>query len=201
MTRLHDLAARFARGLLSNFLTLQTEGAGNAGCTLHPRSRVQKCAKRRTRAYRFSGGIRHSLRNGFTAYIVLSPAGRARCHRRPRKLASHELDASIGASGPHDFAVRIRAVRQRHIRVHRIPSRACDDRETPLVPGRDQIDILLIWPSRQRKFRKIRNLPGLQSSRFTLQVILLYACPRQSAHAARDRSDCPWANWRGSGRE
>jgi hypothetical protein len=40
-TQLHDLAARFARGLLSNFLTLQSEGAGNAGCTLHPRSRVQ----------------------------------------------------------------------------------------------------------------------------------------------------------------
>ena len=32
------------------------EGAGNAGCALHPRSRVQNCAKKRTRAYRFSGG-------------------------------------------------------------------------------------------------------------------------------------------------
>ncbi len=32
------------------------EGAGNAGCALHPRSRVLKCAKKRTRAYRFSGG-------------------------------------------------------------------------------------------------------------------------------------------------
>jgi hypothetical protein len=31
--------------------------------------------KIRTRAYRFSGGIRHSLRNGFTAYIVLSSVG------------------------------------------------------------------------------------------------------------------------------
>jgi len=30
------------------------EGAGNAGCALHPRSRVQNCAKNRTRAYRFS---------------------------------------------------------------------------------------------------------------------------------------------------
>ena len=70
------------------------------------------------------------------------------------KRASHELDASIGASGPHDFTVRIRAVRQRHIHVHRIPSRACDDRETPLVPGRDQIAILLIWPGRQVNFGK-----------------------------------------------
>ena len=124
--------------------------------------------------------------------IALDPIG---------SMRNHELDASIGASGPHDFAVRIRAVRQRHIRVHRIPSRACDDRETPLVSGRDQIAILLIWVRRQTKFLKNRNLPELQSSRFTLQVTLLYACPRQSAHAARDRSDCPWANWCGSGRE
>jgi hypothetical protein len=32
------------------------EGAGNAGCALHPRSRVQKAQGKRTRAYRFSGG-------------------------------------------------------------------------------------------------------------------------------------------------
>jgi hypothetical protein len=29
----------------------------------------------------------------------------------PEKLASQELDASIGASGPHDFSVRIRRAR------------------------------------------------------------------------------------------
>jgi hypothetical protein len=33
----------------------KTEGAGKTGCALHPRSRVQDCAKMRTRAYRFSG--------------------------------------------------------------------------------------------------------------------------------------------------
>jgi len=64
----------------------------------------------------------------------------------------HRLDASIGASGPHDFTVRIRTVRRRRIRVHRIPSRACDDRETPLVSGRDQTAILLIWVRRQDDF-------------------------------------------------
>jgi len=32
------------------------EGAGNAGCALHPRSRVQTARGKRTRAYRFSGG-------------------------------------------------------------------------------------------------------------------------------------------------
>ncbi|HEY4232902.1 MAG TPA: hypothetical protein VGM76_05735 [Lacipirellulaceae bacterium] len=45
----------------------------------------------------------------------------------------HRLDASIGASGPHDFAVRFSAVRQKRRRVHRIPPHVRDDRETPLV--------------------------------------------------------------------
>jgi hypothetical protein len=49
------------------------------------------------------------------------------------KLASRELDASIGASEPHDFAVRLSAVRQKRLRVHRIPPHVRDDRETPLV--------------------------------------------------------------------
>ena len=55
---------------------------------------------------------------------VSHPKGR---HRLPAKL-----DASVEASGPHDFAVRFSAVRQRHIHVHRIPSRVRDDREPPL---------------------------------------------------------------------
>jgi hypothetical protein len=48
------------------------------------------------------------------------------------KLASQELDASVEASEPHDFAVRFGAVRQRRRHVHRIPLRVRDDREPPL---------------------------------------------------------------------
>ena len=36
----------------------------------------------------------------------------------PEKLASRELDAGVEASGPHDFAVRLGAVRRQH---HRRP--------------------------------------------------------------------------------
>ena len=42
----------------------------------------------------------------FTAYIVLSPATGLSCHRRA-EVALRELDASVGASGPHVFAVRV----------------------------------------------------------------------------------------------
>jgi hypothetical protein len=50
--------------------TLQTEGAGNTGCTLHPRSRVHK-----KHAHEHTGSaeaLRHSLRSGFTL-IPCSP--------------------------------------------------------------------------------------------------------------------------------
>ncbi|MGZ3324124.1 MAG: hypothetical protein ACXU9C_24555, partial [Xanthobacteraceae bacterium] len=48
----------------------------------------------------------------FTAYSALSPVTGFFATVAPEKLASQELDASIGASGPHDFAVRIRRARQ-----------------------------------------------------------------------------------------
>jgi len=34
------------------------------------------------------------------------------CHRRPWSCL-HELDTSVGVSGPHDFAVRIKCPRQK----------------------------------------------------------------------------------------
>ena len=59
-----------------------------------------------------------------TVSFVVSLVIGLSCHHRPREaLASQELDASVEASGPHDFAVRIRAVRCRRVRVHRIPFR------------------------------------------------------------------------------
>src|SRR5882757_597616 len=87
------------------------------------------------------------------------PGERLFCLRRCAGLTT-QLDASTEASGPHVFAVRVSAVRRRHLHVHRIPSRAYDDRETPLVSGRDQIDIWLIWVWCQMKFLTIRNLFG-----------------------------------------
>ncbi|SIO57080.1 hypothetical protein SAMN05443247_08441 [Bradyrhizobium erythrophlei] len=99
------------------------EGAGNAGCLLHPRSRVQS-AQRKTHtsiqvqrrnpafpAQWLYGLLRALPATGFLATVA------------PEKPASRELDASIGASGPHDVAVRVSAVRQRRIHVHRIPPR------------------------------------------------------------------------------
>src|SRR5207342_2552584 len=57
--------------------------------------------------------IRPSLRNGFTAYSVLSPENGSFASVAPwEAVASRCVDASTATSGPHVFAVRIRAVRQ-----------------------------------------------------------------------------------------
>ena len=68
------LAARKAPESLKTSFALErqrAQGRPGARCT---RGLVCNCAQRtRTRAYRFSGNIRPSLRNGFTAYFVLSP--------------------------------------------------------------------------------------------------------------------------------
>jgi hypothetical protein len=74
------------------------------------------CAKaEKENAHEHTGSaeaVRPSLRNGFTAYSVLSPVIGFLATVIPQKLASQELDASIEAPGPHDFAVRVSAVRQ-----------------------------------------------------------------------------------------
>ena len=66
-----------------------------------------------------------------TVSFVLSPVIGLFCHRHLADTSAR-LDASVEASGPHDFAVRLSAIRQRRIRVHRIPPRVRDDREPPL---------------------------------------------------------------------
>jgi hypothetical protein len=56
-----------------------------------------------------------------TGSVATTAVGRFRCH---------ELDASTGASDPHDFTARQRRARQSQ---HRIPPHGRDDRDRPLV--------------------------------------------------------------------
>ena len=63
---------------------------------------------------------RHSPRNGFNGFLRALPGDRAFLPPSPA-ASSRELDASVGASGPHDFAVRFGAIRQERQSIHRIP--------------------------------------------------------------------------------
>jgi hypothetical protein len=85
-----------------------------------------------------------------TVSFVLSPVTGLVCHRRWRKKL-RQLDASVGASGPHDFAVRAGVARLATLRVHRIPRPtfvtiakrpSCGHgtlRILPVIWGRDQL--------------------------------------------------------------
>ena len=55
----------------------------------------QKCALWRTRAYRAAETLRHPLRNGFTAYFVLSPVSEFVLSPSSAEN-SRKLSASIG---------------------------------------------------------------------------------------------------------
>ena len=75
-------------------------------------ARCRVCNDSRDAHTRWSGhtGItRHSPRNGFTAYNALSRVTGLFATLAPKKFASRGLDASVGASGPHAFAVRLLA--------------------------------------------------------------------------------------------
>src|SRR3984893_15300564 len=158
-----DLAARCTRGLHERCPS-KKEGAGNAGCALHPRSRVQKRTKGNAHEHTGSAEtLRHSPRNGFTAYAVLSPATNSSCHRRCRLDGTCDPVGSISpptawhqqrVSGPHGFAVRFSAVRPARryrsretrpattLRADAAASTASlphvrDDARPPLLPGKD----------------------------------------------------------------
>jgi hypothetical protein len=58
-----------------------------------------------------------------TVSSVISPVTGFLATVIPKELASRELDASVGASGPHGFAVRkVSAFVFGAARVHRIPT-------------------------------------------------------------------------------
>jgi hypothetical protein len=106
------------------FLSLQrTEGAGKAGRPMRPQPRMQKwkAYEQVTTGSPDRSGLPCAM--VLTVSFVISPVTGLSCHRRQRDARHRrQLDASVGASGPHDFAVReVSAFVSRATRVHRIP--------------------------------------------------------------------------------
>src|ERR1700716_1605114 len=82
----------------------------------------KKCAHEHTGE---AENIRHSLRNGFTAYNTLSPVNGS--FATVISGTSRQLDASTAASGPHVFAVRNTRVRLALALRPPQPAPRCDD--------------------------------------------------------------------------
>ena len=104
--RLCDLAARFARALPSISLPSHSEGAGNAGRPMRPIAACATIVVERTRVSQVTPESPGTPRAMVLRLIRALPGD----HRLVATVACgcfRKLDASIGASGPHDFAVRL----------------------------------------------------------------------------------------------
>ena len=107
------------------------------GARPHPQPCVRLKKAHKSSHHRYAETIRHSLRDGFTAYIGLSPETGLDCLRRLRN-SFRKLDASVGASGRHGFAVRASLTRLLKLpRPPRPAPRFVTTARTPLLPEQD----------------------------------------------------------------
>jgi len=103
------LATRCAR-VLQIHLPPKERGRREDRVRAAPAVSCAKVAKKSAHEHTGSAeAFRPSLRNGFTAYIVLSPARPGLLVTVARVIQNiiANLTPAIGASGPHDFAVRL----------------------------------------------------------------------------------------------
>jgi hypothetical protein len=120
----------------------QTEGAGKAGCALHPRSRVQKCASKN--AHEHTGQRRHS---DFPCAMVYGlyralPGDRAFLPPSPA-LPSANLTPASGCQDHTTSPSASQARRQRAAASTAARPYVRDVRETPLRVEQDAIDVAL----------------------------------------------------------
>src|SRR5215217_8842010 len=156
---------------------------GRRECRVRAAPAVSRAKSKSTRGrhHRFTGAARHSPRNGFNGLLrdlpgdraLLSPSTSEYGWSAPGRadFASAKLDASVEASGPHDFTVRVSAVRLRacksltgwtppcdsRLRADAAASTASlpnvrDGRETPLSRARTAQTSPVICPEREGKY-------------------------------------------------
>ncbi len=102
-----------------------------------------------------------------TADSALSPATGLSCHRHPPDAATRlrEFDASVGASGPHGYAVRVNALRLARRRVHRIPRpTSVTIAIRPSCGNGMAEDMEVIWPGCEAKCFRREDWTGPKSA-------------------------------------
>ena len=126
-----DLATRCVR-VLQEPVTSHVRGRRECRAPAAPAASHAKKAYERSH-HGHTGNTRHSPRNGFNGFLRALP-GESGLLVTVIGGHLHQLDAGVEASGPHDFAVRFRAVRPEAPKrpPHPAPN-VRDDRETPLM--------------------------------------------------------------------
>jgi hypothetical protein len=148
---LRVLAARCARGF-DNLDPLQRRGRREDRVRAAPAVSCAKCTKRCAHEHTGSAeSIRPSLRNGFTAYSVLSPVT-GFVATVAMRIAPHDLTPASGRQNHTPSPSASAALVSRSFRVHRISARVRDDREPPLLSGETRGEEPLICPTRQEKY-------------------------------------------------
>jgi hypothetical protein len=150
-----DPAARNTRAMHRS--TLQ-ESRGRRECRVLQPHPWPACNKKARGGYHRSAEI-----TGIPCAMVLTvsfglcPGTGLSCPRHLR-IIIRRLDASVGASGPHDFAVRA-GVARLFDTITSIASHPTfrDDRDAPLLPGRDNANETTDLGAEARQFLKIRN--------------------------------------------
>src|SRR4030095_8391335 len=101
---------RIAPEVLHLGLPLENRGRREDRVRAAPAVSRANCANKNAHEHTGSAEtLRPSLRNGFTAYNVISPENGSFASVAPEDNPA-QLDASTAASGPHDFTVRSRRV-------------------------------------------------------------------------------------------
>ncbi len=177
----------------------------------------RKCAHEHTGT---AEAVRHSLRNGLTAYAVVSPepnsSGLRHCRldgasirldrRRHRQLGTSHGCQDHTVLPYANGVVILRAISRSRVltspcshlarrrpRVHRIPPRVRDDRDTPLVSRRDARKLPLIWGEREADYfcaddwTTQISLNLLQNLDFTRNGFLVCRDPKSSMELFRRR--------------
>jgi hypothetical protein len=116
------LSRRDAPELCGDFRPQETEGAGKAGCPLHPQPRVRIEEAHERSHHRFTGFTRPSLRNGFNGFLRALPGDRAFLPPSPpRSLLLKNLTPASGRQDHTTSPSAIAALVLRRHRVHCIP--------------------------------------------------------------------------------
>ncbi len=143
-THLRIHATQYARVLQSSFAPQEIRGRREDRVHAAPAVSCATCTKKRTRAYRFSGGIPAFPAQWFYGLLRALPGDRA--FLPPSSLRSVCFSKNLTpASGrqnhttsPYANAPFVCALaRAQHLRVHRIPPYVRDDHDTPLLVRRD----------------------------------------------------------------
>src|SRR5882672_2122254 len=143
MGRKHNSAVspRVSREFCKRTLPSKTEGAGNAGCALHPRSRVPKVAHLAHTSIQGSGNTPTSPAQWLYGLLRALPGERALLP--PSPLRSVLLRNLAPASRRQDHTTspyalaHSSALARLNKSVHRIPRPTCrDDHDTPLLWAR-----------------------------------------------------------------